>query len=71
MVNKEQYFRNVNEKFLDGDPISNIELDFLLKFYSSLVLELKLLGPHFHFAWREVLVRKTKLEDFKQARENK
>jgi hypothetical protein len=62
---------DINEKFLIGDPITDFELDILLKFYEHLEQDLKVLGSHFHFAWREVLDRKIRLEGYKEARERK
>ena len=69
MLNKEdKKFKKINEKFILGDPISNKELETLLVFYTKLEKDLGLLGPHFHFAWREVLDRQMRLEGYKNAR---
>ena len=68
-IKEDKKFKKINEKFILGDPISNKELVILLEFYTKLEHDLQLLGPHFHFTWREVLDRQMRLEGYKTARE--
>ena len=67
MCNK-QVLEELNQKFLDGDGISDEELDKLLELYSATTEALSILGAHFHLSWRESYSRLLSLEAYKQAR---
>ena len=57
------------QKFNDGDALSDDELDQLIYLYTSLEFGLKLLGTHFHLAWKEVMHNLERLNSFKEARQ--
>jgi len=65
---RENQFKEADEKFIQGDGISDEELQLLLEFYRPLAAKLKLLGPHFHLAWRECLSRTVTLIGFARSR---
>ena len=69
--NAEKQLTQINDKFILGDAITDEELKELLNFYEDLEKKIKLLGPTFHFCWREILDRKIRLESYKIARERK
>jgi hypothetical protein len=58
----------IYEKYRSGDPISDEELKFGIKEFSSLEKQLNDLGARFHFTWKEVSSVLRGLEDFKRAR---
>lgn len=57
------------QKFNDGDALTDDELDQLIYLYTSLEFGLKLLGPRFHLAWKEVMHNLERLNSFKEARQ--
>ena len=62
-------FVRINAKFMVGDAITYDEMEYLLSFYTQIEKSLHLLGPHFHFAWLEVLDRQMRLERYKESRD--
>lgn len=66
-----QKIKDLLDKFLIADPISDHELEILLAFYTDLVNKLEVLGERFHFAWLDCYQKKERLESFKQARMNR
>lgn len=59
------------KKFKIGDPISDSELDTLIKHYSLLEKGLEYHGQIFFLTWKECFHDLKRLEDYKQARKNK
>jgi len=60
----------IYHKIRKGDPLTDPELSFGIQQFATLSQSLKLLGPTFHFAWREVNECRWRLEQWRMARED-
>lgn len=56
------------EKFLNGDPISNYEIDQAVDFHNELANNLSKMGPMFHLAFKESNRVFLVMVEFQQAR---
>ena len=59
------------QKLRDGDPISDEELNFMIKTLKPIEKGLRELGERFYFTWRQIADDVRRLEDYKQARKEK
>jgi len=66
---QEEKLEAVLKKIGKGDGLTDEELELAIDFYKEAEWRLKLLGPHFHLAWREVYFRLTAFEEFKLNRQ--
>ncbi len=64
----EEFFKEANRKFEDGDGIDDMELAALIDHYEKGLRFLELLGPEFGLAKKEVRRRLYNLYDFRTAR---
>lgn len=63
-------FVQANKKFLDGNGLTDQELNGLIARYEPLATGLFLLGPHFHLTWHETFTRLRLLQGFRAARDH-
>jgi hypothetical protein len=54
-----------------GDGLTDDELAEALNFFSEVEWRLRLLGPHYHFAWRDAYFKLQRFEEFYVARSEK
>lgn len=59
------------EKFNQGDPISDDELNALIIFYTDLEQKLSLFGKEYHLVWKDVYMDLIRLNGYKDARKRK
>ena len=69
MTNKQ--LEKLNQKFRDGDGLSNKDLSTLIDLYKAMVEGLEVLGCEFYLATKEARSRLYSLESFKFARDNR
>ncbi len=60
--------KEVIEKIQVGDSLTDLELNYAIKFYGDLTKMLWVLGPEFKHAWREVDRIHDALQYFAEAR---
>jgi len=61
----------VLKRVVNGDGLTDDDLDNAIEFFTVTESSLKLLGPTFHHAWYDVFCTLTRLTGFKSARDNR
>ena len=59
---------DANARFINGDPLTNEEVSWLLEFYTEMSEHLRSLGPEFHLTWKEIYTRQRRLDEYTQSR---
>lgn len=59
------------KKIDQGDGLTDNDLTEAITFFSDVEWRLRLLGPHYHFAWKDAYFKLQRFEEFHAARNEK
>lgn len=62
--------KNIIQRIIYGDSISDAELDAAIKHYKTLVEHLAVHGTIYELTWKDAYFRLRTLEQYKQSREH-